>query len=179
MQWLCIFAWTYTIFVVHSGFARALAIYGCTPHLVLAGLILMAVRVCARQGLLFAAGWGLLLDCLGTGRIGINVVALTLAAAAVQQIHARWPLQTPWRLGTAAFFVIGFESIASAGLPLLAGGQSPNLRLLVVHAAGSAVYSGLVVAMVSLVTRMILRPPAASSDADAPRVSNKWRMLTE
>src|ERR1700730_5369420 len=135
MKCLYIISWTYLVFVLQSGFARELAICGCAPHLVLAGLVLMTVRTRGRQGLLLAAGWGLLLDCLGTGRLGVNLVALTLAALTVQEIHARWPLESPWRLGALAAVVIGIEHVATSGLRMLADGQSPNLHQIVTRGA--------------------------------------------
>ena len=179
MNWLRILLWTYAVFVAQSGLARDLAICGCTPHLVLAGLVLMTVRTGGRQGLLLAAGWGLFLDGLGEGRLGINLVALTLAALAVQEAQARWPSNAVWRLGLLASIVVAIEFVASKSLGMLLGGQSPDLRLIVAHAAGTAIYSGLVVASMSFVAQMVLRQAAESSGAAAPTVSNKWRMLTE
>jgi len=179
MNWLWIIVWTYAVFVAHSGFARDLAICGCTPNLVLAGLVLMTVRTGGRQGLFLAAGWGLLLDGLGEGRLGVNFVALSLAALAVQQVQARWPSNADWRLGLLASVVVAIEFVASTSLRMLVGGQSPDLRLIVVHAAGTAVYSGVVVAALSFAAQMVSRQPAESSEAAAPTVSNKWRMLTE
>jgi rod shape-determining protein MreD len=180
MQCLWIVVWTYTVFVLHSGYARALSIYGSRPHLVLVGLVLMIVRVNGRRGLLIAAGWGLLLDCLGTERLGMNLIGLTLTAWAVQQIDARWPLSSPWRLGALAALAAGIEFIAASGLWTLSGVPGLEFKRIVAAAAGSAVYSGLCVAVGSFAAALVLhRSRVDEPAATAPRVSNKWRMLTE
>ncbi len=180
MQWLWIILWTYTVFVVHSGYARALAIGGSAPHLVLAGLMLMIVRVSGRRGLLLAAGWGLLLDCLGTDRIGINLVGLTLTAWMVQQIHASWPVTASWRLGSLAAIAAGIEFIAASGLRAASTAPGPEFRAILTAAAGSALYTGLWVAVGSIAAALVRhRPKTVEPAAMAPRVSNKWRMLAE
>jgi len=179
MKWLWITGWTYLVFVLHSGFARELAIAGCTPHLILAGLILMTVRSGGRQGILLAGGWGLLSDSLTDGRLGVDVVHLTLAALAVQQVHARWPLSSAWRLGALSVVVVWAEVVASTSVRMLSGGQSPHLPAIVPHAAGPALYTALVVAGMSFAAQIVLRRSTEVIEASAPTVSNKWRMLTE
>jgi len=179
MMWLWVIAWTYLIFVLHTGIAQTLAIGGCAPHLVLAGLVVMTVRLSARRGVLLAAGWGLLLDCLGEGRPGVHLVALTLATLTVQEVHSRWALYSPWRLGLVASVVAGALVAATASLPVFAGVPSADLRVILVHAAGSALTTGVAAAIIAYADQMVLRPPATAAGAKGPTVLNQWRMLTD
>jgi rod shape-determining protein MreD len=142
-------------------------------------MVLMTVRTGGRQHVFFAAGWGLLLDCLGEGRMGVNLVALTLAALAVQSFQAQWPLNSLWRAGVVAAIVVGIEFGVSTVLLILAAGLGPDLRMIVTHAAGSALYSGIVIAVLLRASQMVLRQPSLTAGGIVPTVSNNWRMLTE
>lgn len=179
MKWLWTMGWTYLIYVLHSGFARELTIAGCTPHLVLAGLLLMTIRIGGRQGVLLAGGWGLLSDALSDGQLGADVACFACLVCMVQRLNARWNLSSPWRLGAISVVVVGAEVVASTSLRMSVGGQSLHLPTILAHAAGSALYTGLVVAVASFAAQIVLRQPAGTAGAAAPTVSNRWRMLTE
>jgi rod shape-determining protein MreD len=178
MQWFWIVAWTYLVFVLQSSVAQGLSIGGFAPHLVLAGLILMAVRVSGRNGLLLAALWGLLSDCLSDSRLGADVIGFVVAVLIVQWGGIRLGLNSPWRLSGLSAVLIWCASVLSAGLRIHADGRAANLWACCVTALGSAFYTGALVGITSLAARFIGRSTTRESAA-APAVSNKWRMLTE
>ena len=178
MQWIWICAWTYFIFVLQSSVARELAIGECAPHLVLAGLILMAVRVPGRNGLLLAALWGLLSDCLSDARLGADIIGFVLATLVAQWGGIRLGLSSPWRLGGLSVVLVWCASVLSAGLRMHADSRVASLAACCITALGSALYTGAVVGVASLAARFIGHGMTSDSAA-APSVSNKWRMLTE
>src|ERR1700688_3886413 len=100
MKWITLVLWTYFVFVMQSSFASKLAIARCSPHLVLAGLILAVLRSSTRQAMLLAACWGLISDGLSDGRIGVDVAGFTLSALAIQSLFARKHLGS--RVGLSA-----------------------------------------------------------------------------
>jgi rod shape-determining protein MreD len=179
MRWFWILAWTYLIFVLHTGLVRSLAAGGCTPHLVLAGLVLMSLRTSGREGLALAAGWGLLSDCLADGRLGPEVVAFVLATFVISHLSRRWNLKSPVMAGAAACAIVWGTPAISAGLRMFPDGRNSVLAAPVWLAAGSALYTGILVAAVTLAARLIVRSPAGVDPATVPKMSNKWRMLTE
>jgi hypothetical protein len=178
MKWLCISGWTYLVFVLHSGIAREMAVGGCAPHLILAGFILMILWTTGREAAALAAAWGFLSDCLVEGRLGADVVAFVLVAFAVRQLSVRWNPRAPWRAGAIAVAVVWGEFVAIGSFRMLADGRTPHLAALVLPATGSAIYTGLLVAMLALATRLVSRDSTDDDAAAVPAVSNKWRMLT-
>src|SRR5262249_5596826 len=153
MKWLSISGWTYLIFVLHAGFARDVAIGACAPHLILAGLFLMVVRLNSRDGIALAAAWGFLSDCLVEGRLGADVVVFVVAAGAVRQLSGRWSLRAAWRAGAISTGVVWGAVVASTANRmladgLLAHGRTLDLATLAIPAAGSAIYTGVLVAVI-------------------------------
>jgi rod shape-determining protein MreD len=179
MKWLWTIAWTYLVFVLHSGLAREAAVGGCAPHLVLAGLVLMVLRITGREAIALAAVWGFLSDCLVEGRLGVDVMFFVLTTMALRQLNARWNLRSPWRAAVVSMTFVWGELVASGSFRILAEGQTPDLPPLAHSAAGSAVYSGLLVAMLALAARLVARDAIDDDASAAPAVSNKWRMLTD
>jgi rod shape-determining protein MreD len=183
MKWLAIIGWTYLVFVLHSAFAREVAIGACAPHVILAGLVLMILRLNGRDGIVLAAAWGFLSDCLVEGRLGADVAAFVLAACAVRHLCVRWNLRVPWRAGAFSIGVVWGAVIVSTGIRMLADGmlsdgRTLDLARLAIPTAGSAIYTGMLVAVISLAASLVGRDRAGDATA-APAVSNKWRMLTE
>jgi len=179
MRWFWILAWTYLIFVLHTGLARSLAVGWCTPHLVLAGLVLLTVRMPGREGLVVAAGWGLLSDCLADGRLGPDVVSFVLATAVIRHLSCRWNLKSSEMAGAASGTIVWAALVVSAGLRMFPGGRILDLAGPVRFAAGPGLYTGVLIATATLAARLVARTPAGIDAAAAPAMSNKWRMLTE
>jgi hypothetical protein len=179
MKWLWIISWTYLVFVLHSGFAREVAVAGCTPNLILAGLVLMILRTTGLGAVALAALWGFLSDCLVEGRLGVDVVSFALTACAVRQVSAHWNMRSPWRAGAISTVLVWAALVASSSFRVLADARTPHLPTVALSATGSAVYTGLLVAILSQVVWLVWRDPNDDDAVVVPAVSNKWRMLTE
>src|SRR5262245_41288088 len=164
MKWFCMIGWTYLVFVLHSGFAREAAVAGCIPNLILAGLVLMILRTTGRGAVALAAVWGFLSDCLVEGRLGANVVSFVLTACALKRLSVHWNLRSPWRVGAISIVLVWGELVASGSFRVLADGRTPNLLPLALSAPGSAVYTGVLVAILSLAARLVWPDP---TDDDA------------
>jgi rod shape-determining protein MreD len=178
MKWLTLVLWTYLVFVVQSGFASKLAIAGCSPHLVLAGLIVTILHFSARQAVLVAACWGLISDFLGDGRLGVDVALFALSAMVVQSVVVRKHLSSRVRLVTVTGILVWANVIGSASLRSVADGRGLTFAALCGRAAGSAVYTAALIALVSLSGAIVRRQSLADAVPAAPSVSNRWRMLT-
>jgi rod shape-determining protein MreD len=179
MKCLSIILWTYVVFVLHSALAARLAIGGCSPHLALVGLVLMAVRMGGRQGLLVAAGWGFLSDLLTGDRLGADVACFVAACFIVQCVGARWDLRSSWKVGALSIAVVWCVIAVTLSLRMLPDLRGPGGAALCAFASGSALYSGILVAAVSLLAKAVPRQPSRDAVTPSPSVSNKWRMLTE
>lgn len=170
---------TYAIFVLHSALARDLAISGITPHIILAGLIVMSARVGAPQGVLLAAGWGLLADCLAEGRLGPAMICYVFVAISLHRGTRRWKTSAPWKYAALSIPLIWGSLIACEFLRGFPTGRFPDLAAVAFHAAGCAVYTGLLAAAADRAIRFAMPGLKAELPPSAPAVSNKWRMLTE
>ena len=179
MRWLWIVMWTYLVFALHTGFAREMQIAGCVPHLMLAGLVLMTIRIPGRARHFVAAGWGIISDCLTEGRMGADVVAFVLAAYCIRCMSPRWNLESPLRAGMLSGLIVWAVIAVSTVVRMLPDGHLPGLALLGRHAAGSAIYTAVLVAAASRAARLLGRSPDRSDPAAVPTVLNKWRMLAE
>jgi hypothetical protein len=74
--------------------------------------------------------------------------------------------------------IVWVALLVSTSLRMLGEGHIPTAPALAVQAAGPALYTGVLVAIVSLVIRMVLGRPASEEVGAAPTVSNQWRRLT-
>src|SRR5437016_1278073 len=125
MKWLTLVLWTYLIFVVQSSFASKLAIAGCSPHLVLAGLIATILHFSARQAVLAGACWGLISDCLGDGRLGVDIAGFALTALIVHSVLVRKNLDSRVRLATVTAILVWATIIGSASLRSVGDDRGP------------------------------------------------------
>ena len=176
-------ACSYAIFVLHSAVARDLAIAGFAPHLILAGLIVVIVlRVGHAQGVLLAAIWGILADCLKPKAASVPTSFASRLLRLILQPHGRIirRIKSPWEPREHIAPLIG--SRAADGASAAAAGRwshpsiswpLPSIRpdLLCTRASLSQERPLLLQLIVSGSTG---RPAPAS-----PSVSNRWRMLTE
>lgn len=178
MKWLTLILWTYLVFVVQSSFAWKLAIAGCSPHLMLAGLIVTTLHFSMRQAVLMGASWGLISDCLNDGRLGADVASFALTALAVHSVLVRKNPGSQVRLVALTGILVWSTIIGSAGLRNVHDVQGSALAALCGRAAGSAIYTAALVALVSLGGVIVRRPPLADAVPPAPSASNRWRMLT-
>lgn len=178
MKWLTLVLWTYVVFVVHSSFASKLAIASCSPHFVLAGLILAILHFSATQAVLLAACWGLISDCLGDGRLGVDVACFAVSALVVQFLFVRKHLDSRVRPAALTGILVLANVIGSTGLRSMGEVHGPAFAALCGRAAGSAAYTAALIALVSLSGMIVRRQSLADAVPVAPTVSNRWRMLT-
>ena len=179
MNWLKFTLWTYLVFALHSGVASSLAVAGYAPQLVLAGLVLMTSRMAGRQGLLAAALWGLLADCLTEGRLGAGIVCFSLSTWLLQRCTGRSNSSVPWRIAVFSVPLIWADLVAMAVLRGLSDGRPIDLRGLCIHAAGSAVYTGMIIGAAEFAIRFVRGSSTEDAANASPTVSNKWKMLTD
>lgn len=179
MTWLKFTFSTYIIFVLHSAAAASLAVAGFAPNFVLAGLILMACRLAGRQGLLAAALWGLLADCMTSGRLGAGIICFSLSTWVLQRCTERGNSSLPWRLAVLSVPLLWADIVGMDLLRGLSDGRPVDLQGLCLPAAGSAVYTAIVVAVTEFSIRIVRGKRTEDAAIAVPIVSNKWKMLTE
>ena len=179
MNWLKFTLWTYFVFALHSSVATRLTIAGYTPHLVLAGWMLMAQRMTPRHGLLAAVLWGLLTDCLTNGRLGAGIVCFTLSTWVLQRCLGRRDNSFLLRLTVLSAPLIWADIVGMAVLRGLSDGHSIDLRAQCVQAAGSAIYTGIIVSAAEFVIRYLRGNGTRDARLAVPTVSNRWKMLTD
>jgi rod shape-determining protein MreD len=179
MKLLILTTVTYTIFVLQASLAREVAIFGITPHLVLAGLALMTVHSARAQAVLQAAVWGLLADCVTEGRLGPQMVCFTIFAVILQHTANRRWINVPWKLAASSIPLVSGALLVDQLSRALVGGRAIDYLALAIQAVGSAVYTGLIVLGAAYTLRYMAPASTERTAPSAPCVSNKWRMLTE
>ena len=179
MNWLKFTLWTYLIFALHSTVAPSLAFAGYVPNLVLAGLVIMTCRISGKAGLMAAALWGLLADCLADGPLGAGIACFSLSTWMLQRCTTRWRNNLSWRIAVVSAPLIWLDSVGMAYLRGQFGGHPADLPALCAFAAGSAIYTGLVIAVAESAKRIVRGTADEHVAVAGPTVSNKWRMLTE
>lgn len=169
---------TYAVFVFQATLAPAVAIERVTPHFVLLALVPVVLHAGGRQGLMCAAAWGLLTDCLSAGCLGPGVVAFTGLAVVLQGIRRRSTLTSPVSVALLAMTLMG-GCLAGMGALACWHARQPIDRSLFVQSVLVSGYSSAVL-FGMLMLRRLLNPflPAARS-APAATVANRWKMLTE
>ncbi|MBI3865961.1 MAG: hypothetical protein HY290_29140 [Planctomycetia bacterium] len=179
MKYLTLCICTYTVFVLHTSLARDLAIAGFAPHLVLAGLAIVALRTSGNDTLFFAAVWGFLADCLSEGRLGPGIIFYSLAALILRQAATGWKVKMPWAYAALVAPVCWGAIVGNQILRSFADGMATDFALAALRASGSAVYTAAIVAAATAAWRRIAgHNPEAINTGTLP-VSNHWRMLTE
>lgn len=179
MKWLKFILTTYSVFVLHSALATSLTVAGCAPHLVLAGWIFLAQRMTPRQGLLGAALWGLLADCLTNGRLGAGIVCFSLSTWILQRCLGRRNDRFLLRLAVLSAPLIWADIVGMAVLQGLVDGHSVELRAQCMQAAGSAAYTVIIVLAAEFANRSVRGNATTDANIAVPTVSNRWKMLTE
>jgi rod shape-determining protein MreD len=164
---------------LHSTLAASLAVAGFSPHLLLAGLSLLASRTTTRQSLFAGALWGLLADCLTDGRLGAGLICFSLSTWFLQRCRGQSYRGRFWKLAIWSVPVIFADMVATAALRIVFDIRPVDWQGLCIHAAGSAVYSGILVGIAELAIRLVRGKTSENSEGTAPTVSNKWRMLTD
>ncbi len=110
MKTLLLIVATYALFVFQTAVAPQLAIGAIVPNGVFPALAILALKSTPRMAICCAGLWGFVYDGLGTGPLGVNVMAFTLLTAAVLLMRERREM-TSW--ASQALLVL---AIATAGL---------------------------------------------------------------
>lgn len=177
MKWPIVIIATYAAFVLQTAVARDLAVCGFAPRLDLAALIVVTAQVGGVPALLLAAAWGFLADCFTAGPLGTNVACFAVLACALQRAVARWRIASARRLAAATVPLV-WCCVVAGELPRAATGAGPvDLGALALAAAGTALYTAVVVAAAAFALRVA--SPGENEPRRATRVLNNWRMLTE
>ena len=177
-KWISLIALTYTLFVLQGSLAPALAVQGVTPHLVLAALVPLVLRMPARLGLAIAATWGLLCDCLAADGMGAHLIAFGLIALALQLLRRQSLLTSPLAVTLPGLLLM------SAGLAAVTAVQAWHARqafdrTLFIPPAQMALYSSLILLALLLVGKLLTRSFVSGAPTSADPVANRWKMLTE
>jgi rod shape-determining protein MreD len=172
-------AMTYAVFTLQTSLPALVGGNAWLPHFVLAGLAWVAWRFSSNAGLVAAAFWGALADGLSPDPAGIEVVGFTTCAWLVQQTRARTVRCPMPGLALLAGALVLAETSCAAAARLALAQRTIVPRALLLQAAGPAVATALLVALVASVYRLLRPARAAIETTDPPRVSNRWQMLTE
>lgn len=170
---------TYATFVLQSTLAPDLAVSGIVPQFVPLVLLLTALQLRGRAGLLLAAGWGLLSDCLGPDTFGPDVVCFSLAVYLLQQIRRHALLHSPVGKGCMLALLISFTSSGSAMLHDWRAHQAIDYVATFRQSAYTAGYSGTIGLALLLVSQALSSLIPQLRQAPAADVANRWNMLTE
>lgn len=179
MTWLKLTLGTYIALTLHSTMAASLAIAGFTPHLVLAGLSLLAARAAPRQALFTGALWGILADCLADGRLGAGMICFSLSTWVLQRCTGGPNRGPSWKLAIWSVPVIFADIVAMAALRTHFDVHPVDWQGLCLYAARSAVFTGILIAIAEFAINLVRGRSIVDPTIAAPTVSNKWRMLTD
>lgn len=181
MKSLLILAATYVAFTLQSSLAPEIAIRGFVPHFVLLALTLITLQLGGTEGVLWAAGWGLLSDCFAPAGFGVDAICFLWVAFAVQQVRSYANSKSPLAFSLSCGSVTCAALCGSTAVRLWNAGQPIEIHHVLSHAAGVGAYTGVIGVGLILILRLggISRPQLPRRTPESPRVANRWRMLTE
>jgi rod shape-determining protein MreD len=170
---------TYAVFVLQTALAPEIALRGIPPQFVLGALVLLLPRVSRNEGLWLAATWGMLSDCLTSGRVGPGIATCVLMAAIITRIcPSAWMLTSTG----SALLAIPLLALLEFGLEVVRlslASKSVPWNQIAIGTLGTALYTAVLIAVgnafLNWAKRATRRP---GRSADSP-VMNSWRMLTE
>lgn len=175
MRWIAFVPLTYVMFVLQTTLGDLIPAWAM-PHLVLSATVLVAWRLPAVEGILWASLWGVLLDLAGEDRLGCHLLGCLVVACGVQSMRRGHGLSHPLFVGFSGVVLIGLELCGCEALKAVLAGQSePALAFLNLSAWNTALISGVLSAGVVALFR---GEPAALQTRRSEEVSNRWRMLT-
>ena len=176
MRWIAFVPLTYVMFVLQTTLGDLIPAWAM-PHLVLSATVLVAWRLPAVEGILWASLWGVLLDLAGEDRLGCHLLGCLVVACGVQSMRRGRGLSHPLLVGLGSVTLIGLELCGCELLKAVLAGQSePALALLNAATWKTAIISGAVVA--GFVAMFRGEPATQHVRRNTEEVSNRWRMLT-
>jgi rod shape-determining protein MreD len=180
MKVICLTLWTYASFSLHAGLGGDLTYGPFRIHVLWLLLIPTLIRLGERDGLLLAAVWGLLADCLTSSPLGIDCVGFTLAATAIQRLRRLNEIRSLFATALLAAGVVSAEAAAAAAMRFALAGVSIDAADLATRALATGAATALAGFVIGCLTRLIWRqrPSVNDTRSDANVVTNRWRMLT-
>jgi rod shape-determining protein MreD len=172
--------WTYAAFALHAGLGSDVAYGPSRVHVPWLLLIPTVIRLTERDGLLVAAAWGLLADCLTSSPLGIELIGFTVAATVIQRLRR---LNAPRSLFATALLtagVVSAEVFAADASRLTLAGIPIDAAELAVRSLATGTATAGAGFVIGCMTRLVWRRRANTNDARSGTnvVTNRWRMLT-
>ena len=170
---------TYATFVLQSTLAPDLAVGGAVPQFVPLALLLTALHLRGRDGLVLAAGWGLLSDSLGPDCLGPDVICFSVAVYLLQQIRRHALLHSPIGKGCMLALLIFAMTSGSVLIHDWRMHQPLDYATTMRQSAFAAGYSGAIGLVLLLAWQSLTGLLPQLRPAPAADVANRWKMLTE
>jgi rod shape-determining protein MreD len=179
MKFALLIAITYAVFVLHVAFARELAVGGAMPHIIAAGLAVFATRLPRWHALGLAVLWGLLADGLSGDRFGPHLAVFVVLVQALR-VSARRPTGVrPWVAAVLTAPGAGCALAASHLANRMGDLNGAALATIVTHAAGSGVYTAIMVAAFGAIGRWFFHVSRDAVSPEVPTLAHPWWLLTE
>lgn len=147
---------TYVLLVIQTTLCPSVAVGPFAPNVLIALSVPCFYRYRSQWAVCGGAVWGLAVDVLGTGAVGINLISFTLVAAILQRSEPRQtvsPLRIMFVAGAAIFLLTGVDLAANWPLQRLV----EHAKELSVLWAGSALYSFAIATAWILLHEILLR----------------------
>lgn len=180
MKAIGLILWTYAVFSLHAGLGDSVGYGSHHVHVLWLALMPTVMRLGEREGLVLAATWGLLADCLTSSPLGIDLVGFTVTATVIQRLRRlnefRSLFTTALLMATVVFCEVAFAD----GLRLALAGVTSDVTNLAIHSLTIGATTSLLGFVFACAIRLIWRPQITTSDerSNTHVVTNRWRMLT-
>ncbi|MBI5759096.1 MAG: rod shape-determining protein MreD [Planctomycetales bacterium] len=172
--------WTYAAFSLHAGLGDSVGYGSFHVHLLWLALVPTVLRLDEREGLLLAATWGLLADCLTSSPLGIDLVGLAVAATVIQRLRRLNEFRSLFTTALLTATIVSAEIALADGLRLALAGVTSDVTNLAIHSLTTGATTAVVGFVIGCAVRLIWRPQITTSDERSRShvVTNRWRMLT-
>ena len=173
-------SWTYAVFALHAGLGDSVGCGSFHVHGLWLALVPTVMRLGEREGLLLAATWGLLADCLTSSPLGIDLVGFTVATTAIQRLRRLNEFRSLFARALLTATVVFAEVAVADGLRLMLAGVTSDVTNLAVHSLSTGATTAAVGFVIGCAIRLMWRPQTTMSDERSRSrvVTNRWRMLT-
>jgi rod shape-determining protein MreD len=172
--------WTYAVFSLHAGLGDSVGYGSFHVHVLWLALVPMVMRLGEREGLLLAAAWGLLADCLNSSPLGIDLAGFTVAATLIQRLRRLNEFRSLFATALLTATAVSVEVALADGLRLALAGVTSDLTNVAIYSLSTGATTATVGFVIGSAIRLIWRPQITTSDERSRShiVTNRWRMLT-
>lgn len=178
MKHLGILLLGYLAVVCETSAVPAAAVEEVAPCLLPLAVLAVVQFTGGAPAVLWAAGLGLTTDCLGGGRLGIQMLAAMVMALVLMVLREHRARPALPMFAVYAFGAVLGYIVLTTGLQLTLEEHAPDLRQFALRALGAAGYSALLAfgcALLWRTTGRLLRSTGATEN----RLTNRWARLTE